>query len=115
MQALELKIVKIGNSRGIRIPIGALRRYAFTEVAIMVENVDGILLRPKRQADVKLSWADTAKAMAASSEDWADWETTAADGLDSTPWVAEKRNVWHASQNRTTVSPPSRKKPRKKT
>ena len=74
MKTKELKLAKIGNSRGVRIPAEALRRYAFTDVAIMVEGVDGILLRPKREADGKLSWADTAEAMAAAVEDWSDWE-----------------------------------------
>jgi len=83
---MELKIAKIGNSRGIRIPTGVLRRYAFTDAAVMVEGVDGILLRPKRQADVKMSWTDTAAAMAASSEDWAEWEGVSDDGLADVPW-----------------------------
>ena len=88
MQTLELKIAKIGNSRGVRIPAEVLRRHAFTESAIMVESVDGILLRPKKRTEVKMSWADTAKAMAASSESWSDWEGTASDGLADLTWEA---------------------------
>jgi antitoxin component of MazEF toxin-antitoxin module len=72
MKTTELKITRIGNSRGVRIPAEALRRYAFTDAAIMVEGVDGIWLRPKRQADGKLSWDETAKAMAAASEGWSE-------------------------------------------
>lgn len=98
MQNMELKIAKIGNSRGVRIPAEVLRRYDFGDAAIMVQSVDGILLRPKRQADAKMSWADTAKAMAASTEDWSDWDAAAADGLDDIPWetarVAERQNVY---------------------
>ena len=89
MRTLELKITKIGNSRGVRIPAGVLQRYAFTDAVIMIENMDGILLRPKQQTDVKMSWADTAKAMAASSEEWSDWDGVAADGLDGVQWVSE--------------------------
>jgi len=89
MQTQELKITKIGNSLGIRIPAAVLRRYAFKDALIMVEGVDGIMLRPKRQTDVKLSWVDTAKAMAASSENWSDWETVSADGLAAIPWEME--------------------------
>ena len=96
MQTMELKIAKIGNSRGVRIPSDVLRRYAFDDIAVMVESVDGILLRPKKQTDAKLSWADTAKAMAAENEDWSDWDAVAADGLDDIPWektdAAGKRN-----------------------
>jgi antitoxin component of MazEF toxin-antitoxin module len=104
MQTLELKITKIGNSRGIRIPAGVLQRYAFTDAAIMVESVDGILLRPKQQTDIKMSWADTAKAMAEAAEDWSDWDAVTADGLDGVSWVAEKRETYRAVQT---------KKPRK--
>ena len=70
MQTVEVKIARIGNSRDVRIPAEVLRRYAFTDTAVMVESVDGVLLRPKRKTDEKLSWGDTAKAMAAASEDW---------------------------------------------
>jgi antitoxin component of MazEF toxin-antitoxin module len=89
MQTLELKITKIGNSQGIRIPAGVLRRYAFKDVLVMIEGVDGVLLRPKLQTDVKMSWTETAKAMAESSEDWSDWENVSADGLSAVPWAVE--------------------------
>ena len=91
MRTQELKITKIGNSRGIRIPSGVLQRYAFSDAAIMIEGVDGILLRPKKQTDVKLSWEDTAKAMAASPEDWSDLDAATADGIDRVPWKTKKR------------------------
>ena len=103
MHSMEVKIAKIGNSRGVRIPAEVLRRYAFDDVAIMVESVDGILLRPKQQADAKLSWADTAKAMEAESEDWSDWDGVSSDGLDDIPWeaarVAEKRDGYETKSN----------------
>ena len=105
MQTVELKIAKIGNSRGVRIPAEVLRRYAFGDVAIMVESVDGILLRSKQQTDTKLSWADTAKAMAVAHEDWSDLDAVAADGLDGIPWktekVAEERRGYAAKLNNT--------------
>ena len=103
MQTMELKISKIGNSRGVRIPAEVLRRYAFTEAAIMIESVDGILLRPKKRTDIKMSWAETAKAMAQESESWADWDVTAADGLADLDWggscVAEKGNIYGKPQH----------------
>ena len=85
MLTQELKITKIGNSRGVRIPAGMLRAYSFTDTAVMVASVDGILLRPKAGADVKMSWAETAKAMAAEAEDWSEWDAVAADGLTGIP------------------------------
>lgn len=105
MHTTEIRVAKIGNSRGVRIPAEVLRRYAFGDTAILVESVDGILLRPKQQADAKLSWADTAKAMAAESEDWSDWGSTASDGLDGIPWetagVVEKRDVYKTKPSKS--------------
>jgi len=86
MRSKELKITRIGNSRGVRLPADVLRRYDFTDSAVMVEVVDGILLRPKHLSDVKMSWQETAKAMAASIEDWSEWDTTISDGLEDIPW-----------------------------
>jgi len=105
MQAMELKIARIGNSRGVRIPSKVLQRYAFSDTVVMVENVDGILLRPKQQTDVKMSWADTAKAMAASSEDWSGWDTVSADGLADSPWetrvVAEEQTGYRVTKKKS--------------
>ena len=90
MQAMELKISKIGNSRGVRIPASVLREYAFADVAIMTTGVDGILLRPKNGADAKMSWEETAKAMAEAAEDWSEWDVVDSDGLADIPWQPEK-------------------------
>lgn len=53
----------------------------------MEERSDGILLRPVGEAPPKLSWADTAREMAAAAEDWSDWDATVADGLETAPWT----------------------------
>jgi antitoxin component of MazEF toxin-antitoxin module len=91
MKTIELKVARIGNSRGVRLPAEALRRYRIGESVVMEERNDGILLRPKGPVPSKLSWEDTAREMAASGEDWSDWETTSADGLDAIPWESAKR------------------------
>jgi antitoxin component of MazEF toxin-antitoxin module len=80
--ARELKITRIGNSRGVRLPAETLKRYGITEVVVMEERSDGILLRPSGAAPPKLSWADTARAMAAAPEDWTAWDVTASEGLE---------------------------------
>ena len=102
---MELKITKIGNSRGVRIPADVLRQYAFMDAAVMVAGVDGILLRPKQNADEKMSWEETAKAMAAAQEDWSEWDSLAADGLESIPWqmneTAGKKNTYRTSKKKT--------------
>ena len=91
MTTMKLKVARIGNSRGVRLPAASLRRYQIGETVVMEERSDGILLRPAGRAVEKLSWEETARAMAASREDWSAWETAAADGLDDLPWHARRR------------------------
>ena len=86
MKPVELKVARIGNSRGVRLPASTLARYSIGTSVIMEERSDGILLRPTRAASPKLSWEETAREMAASTEEWSEWDVTAADGLDSIPW-----------------------------
>src|SRR5438067_710917 len=92
MKPIELKVARIGNSRGVRIPATTLERYNIRDSVVMEERSDGILLRPSGiDAVAQLSWAETSRDMAAASEDWTEWEVTAADGLDAVPWVGAKR------------------------
>jgi antitoxin component of MazEF toxin-antitoxin module len=86
MATLVLKVARIGNSRGVRLPAASLRRYRIGETVVMEERSDGILLRPTGPAVEKLSWEDTARQMAASRETWGDWDATVGDGLDALPW-----------------------------
>jgi antitoxin component of MazEF toxin-antitoxin module len=58
---LKLKVARIGNSRGVRLPASSLRRYQIGETVLMEERSDGILLRPTGPAVPKLSWEDTAR------------------------------------------------------
>ena len=76
----ELKISRIGNSRGIRLPATLLKRYRIENTVLLEEGPDFITLRPKRTK--KLSWTETALAMAREKEDWTDMEKTVGDGLD---------------------------------
>ncbi|MBI4025757.1 MAG: AbrB/MazE/SpoVT family DNA-binding domain-containing protein [Verrucomicrobia bacterium] len=82
MKAIELKVTRIGNSRGVRLPAPLLRRHHITDTLILVEHPDEIVLRPKRTKKQKLSWEETAKAMAFAKEDWSGWDCTLADGLN---------------------------------
>ena len=82
MKTIELKVTRIGNSRGVRLPAPLLRRYRITDTLILVEHPDEIVLRPKHTKNQKLSWEETAKAMAAAKEDWSEWDCTLADGLN---------------------------------
>jgi len=100
MTAIELKVTRIGNSRGVRIPAGTLERYQVGETLIMEERSDGILLRPPGTAAAKLSWEETARAMGGSAEDWSDWDELA-DGLEAVPWAPlEPRRVAESAPKR---------------
>lgn len=93
MKPVELKVARIGNSRGVRLPAPTLERYRIGATVVMEERSDGILLRPPGSVNPKLSWEETAREMAAASEDWDAWDVTLADGLDEVPWEAAKSRV----------------------
>ena len=82
MKTQELKVTRIGNSRGVRLPASSLKRYSVGSVMIMEERTDGILLRPVGPAIEKLSWQNTAREMAAAGEGWSAWDVVDADGLE---------------------------------
>ena len=97
MKPVHLKVARIGNSRGVRIPATTLERYQIGDSVVMEERSDGILLRPAGHAEAKLSWEETAVAMAAEQEDWSEWDVTAGDGLEKLEWrpqrVAEEKGA----------------------
>ncbi|MEO8603088.1 MAG: AbrB/MazE/SpoVT family DNA-binding domain-containing protein [bacterium] len=97
MATVTLKVARIGNSRGVRLPAASLRRYRIGDTVVMEERSDGILLRPAGAAVEKLSWDDTAREMAASQEDWSGWDGALSDGLDAVPWGAEAPRVAESS------------------
>lgn len=82
--ALELKVVPIGNSRGVRLPKAVLDKYAIWDAVTVEEREDGLLLRSRK--DKRLSWEETFKDMAREREDWSDLDATLKDGLDKDPW-----------------------------
>jgi antitoxin MazE len=83
-RTLEVKVVAIGNSRGVRLPRAVLAKYAIGDAVLLEEREDGLLLRGK--GDERLSWEDTYKDMAREREDFRDLDTTIGDGLDKDPW-----------------------------
>jgi antitoxin MazE len=78
-----LKIVPIGNSKGIRIPSPIIRRYGIRDEIELIETAEGLLLRPI-DSD-KLSLEESFREMAADTEAIAEAESlegTLADGLE---------------------------------
>ena len=80
LRTKDIKLVPIGNSKGVRIPKALLQKYGFSNSLLLEETDRGLLLRKKD--DDKLSWEDTYKAMAEEKEDWDDFDTTLLDGLE---------------------------------
>jgi antitoxin MazE len=76
----SIKLVAIGNSKGVRLPKNILQKYDFSDSLLLEETEHGILLRPMQ--DEKLSWEKTYREMAMEKEDWQDFENTLLDGLD---------------------------------
>ncbi|SMP43668.1 AbrB/MazE/SpoVT family DNA-binding domain-containing protein [Desulfonatronum lacustre] len=76
-----IKLVPIGNSKGVRIPSKLIKKYGFLSTLVLEETEKGLLLRGER--DGKLSWEDTFQTMAEEKESWDDFEATLLDGLEN--------------------------------
>ena len=80
IRVMDIKLIPIGNSKGIRIPKPLIQKYGFNNSLFLEETERGLLLRKKE--DNKLSWEDTYKAMAIENEDWDDFDSTLLDGVE---------------------------------
>ena len=83
---MKTKIIRIGNSRGLRLPKKLIDLYGLQEGSDIEieENRSGILLKPMKQ-EYTLSWEEAYRQMAAEREEnleWEEWESTHEDGLD---------------------------------
>ena len=78
----DIKLVPIGNSKGVRIPKALLQKYGLNDSLLLEETDKGLLIR-KKEDNNKLSWEDTYKAMANAKEDWGDFDTMLLDGLEN--------------------------------
>jgi len=76
----DIKLIPIGNSKGIRIPGPLIHKYGLDSSLFLEETERGLLLRRKENS--KLSWKDTYKAMAEEKEDWSDLDASIQDGLE---------------------------------
>ena len=112
MEKIILKVARIGNSRGVRIPAETLDRLGIGDRVTMEVHDDGIRLRPTGTGPAKLSWAQTAAAMATSDEDWSDWDSLP-DGLHSIPWADSPLEKSVAEPKRVCkISKPAKKRTR---
>ena len=83
-----LKIIAIGNSRGVRLPQALLRRYGMADQITLEEMPEGLLLRGSvsGKASLKQTFTEMAREQAAGSEDWSDLDGVTSDGLDRVKW-----------------------------
>ena len=80
MATWDVKLIAIGNARGIRLPEALLKKYGWGDSLVLEETEQGVLIYGNERN--KLSWKETYRAMAADNEDWSDLDVTAADGLE---------------------------------
>lgn len=83
---MKTRIIKIGNSKGIRLPKRLLDLYRLNEGAeVEVEETrEGIFLKPIASG-YSLSWEEAYSQMASEAsetEEWSDWDTARGDGID---------------------------------
>lgn len=76
--------MRIGNSKGIRIPQSILEQYRWAEgMAVELEvRRDGLLLKPIEDSN-KVSWETAYREMAeevAEGSEWGDWDGVSGDG-----------------------------------
>ena len=76
----EVKLIAIGNSKGIRLSKSLLEKYGWSDRLVLEELEESVILRGGDSQN--LSWEETYRAMAAEAEDWSDLDIAVADGLD---------------------------------
>ena len=84
---MKTTLVRIGNSRGLRLPRKLLAIYGIDEndELELEERAEGILIRPAAKARGKLPWEAAYREMAsevAEAPQWSDWDAAIADGLE---------------------------------
>lgn len=76
----DIKLVAVGNSKGIRLPKALLQKYGWSDSIVLEEVENGVFLYSRERNT--LSWEETYRAMAAEKEDWSDFDAAAADGVE---------------------------------
>ncbi len=83
---MKTKVIRIGNSRGVRIPAAVLQAYDIHEgdELELDRRREGILLSVVNRPSV-LSYEESYRQMAAEAAEhaeWSAWDTVAGDGVD---------------------------------
>ena len=83
-QSINLKLVPIGNSLGVRLSRPLLSKYGMEGAVIAEQRPEGILLRGANPSKATLE--QTFTEMAAAQENWDDFDAVSNDGLDKLVW-----------------------------
>lgn len=84
--AVKTGLVRIGNSRGIRLPKPMIEEHGFSAGVELHSQPDGVLIKPaKRYA--REGWEEMAKAMAAAGDDELLIPDTIVNEWDRTEWT----------------------------
>jgi len=67
VDTVQSSIIKIGNSKGVRILASLLKEYAFEEDVILELKEDGILMKPAKKT--RQGWNQAFKKMSANQDD----------------------------------------------
>ncbi len=78
---MDVKLINIGNSKGIRLPKRLIERYRLKEKLTIEELDEGILIKADDAQDM-LSWEETYREMEKEDEDWSEFENLASDGIE---------------------------------
>lgn len=84
---VKTKLVRIGNSKGIRIPRELLQVYGLAEgdEIELEQRHDGVFLKPAARGVGRLSYVVQYERMAeeaAETAEWREWDGTAGDGFE---------------------------------
>jgi antitoxin MazE len=66
---MELSVVRIGNSRGIRLPAKLLERFRITDKVEVVEDGSRLILRAAASRKSRVGWAKAFRNMASFGDD----------------------------------------------
>ena len=81
-QVYQVKISRIGNSKGIRLPKELVLSLGTTDV-ILEKTEEGILIKPSPTVPPLSEWAELfAKADTSYEPEFQDWDVTLNDGAD---------------------------------
>lgn len=83
--SVRSRVIKIGNSRGVRIPKPMLEQAGLRDEVELLPQADGLLLRPIRRA--RAGWSEQFARMAAEGDDQLlDAETMPSTSFDNEEW-----------------------------